>query len=268
MLTVTRSHPRPHFARRCTRRILVDDGDCSGTHHFELGNGPPSRHIPAGRHRRHLRCVPPACQLSKQYWLTSFVGPVLILPIVASAFGVAHLASKQSNGFNPTALRRAQSPLLILANWLRSALTYAFALFVWVKAPGFGSGPPECDQETRFIFFGASLSALDSGRILNLVGWGILTLLFVWRTYQGKWTLGAAVQGLFLEDVMIKPKEPPKNDINMERYAKYTYHTGEYEYRSAFVPPTAARFLGLTGMLVIGKEYIDQAKYSMRCFRG
>ncbi|KAJ2915717.1 hypothetical protein MD484_g4683, partial [Candolleomyces efflorescens] len=155
---------------------------------------------------------------------------VLILPIVASAFGVAELAAQQSSREDqPTVLRRAHSPLLILANWLRSALTYALALFVWGTAPNFGQGPPECDRKTRLIFFGASLPALGSGRTLNLTGWGILTALFAWRTLKGSWTLLAALQGLFSENVLLKPKDPPKNELNLETMEKYNYVTGDRE---------------------------------------
>lgn len=50
---------------------------------------------------------------------------ILLLPILASAFGISRLM-RDAN--------RAASPMLILANWTRSALTYSLALYVWVRS--------------------------------------------------------------------------------------------------------------------------------------
>ncbi|KAF5313376.1 hypothetical protein D9611_008627 [Ephemerocybe angulata] len=174
---------------------------------------------------------------------------VLILPIVASAFGVADIAAAKQLPNQPTTLRRAYSPLLIIANWLRSALTYAFTLFVWAKAPSFGSGPPECDQATKLIFFGAALPALGSGRVLNLVGWGILASLFMWRTVRGGMTLMAAFRGLFSDDVMVKPKTPPKNELNLETTDTYNYVTGEKGHEERAYRPAQVFHEMLQGMM-------------------
>lgn len=168
---------------------------------------------------------------------------VLILPIVASAFGVSHLVapSQPSTARGPTALRRVSSPLLIIANWLRSALTYAFALYVWAKAPSFGQAASECNSSTKLIFWGKALPALGSGRILNLVGWGFLSFFFTWRTLKGLGTLGVAFAALFGlyggTGELVRPKAPPKNQLNLETYNRYDYATEEREYRERAYRP-------------------------------
>ena len=153
--------------------------------------------------------------------------PVLLLPVLASAIGLSEMVAPASRK-NP--MRSVHSPLLIVANWTRSALTYSFALYVWITAPTFGSGPRECNEATRLIFFGASLPALGSGRILNLVGWGLLTLLFFWRALKGARTIFAALQAMFSSTAsqsLLKPKHPPKNEIHRETVTRVNWSTGE-----------------------------------------
>ncbi|KAH6904943.1 hypothetical protein BKA70DRAFT_1294448 [Coprinopsis sp. MPI-PUGE-AT-0042] len=168
---------------------------------------------------------------------------VLILPIVASAFGVSHLSAspQASTARGPTALRRVSSPLLIIANWLRSALTYAFALYVWIQAPSFGQSAAECNPSTKLIFWGKPLPALGSGRILNLVGWGILSFFFVWRTFKGLGTLAVSFAALLGLNggtgELVRPKVPPRNQMNLETYERYDYRTEEREHRERAYRP-------------------------------
>ncbi|KAJ3510231.1 hypothetical protein NMY22_g16033 [Coprinellus aureogranulatus] len=181
---------------------------------------------------------------------------VLILPVVASTYGIANLSSPQAaSGRGPTNLRRIHSPLLILTHWLRSAFTYVFALFLWVKAPNFGSGPPECDQATRFIFFWASMPALGTGRWLNLIVWGVSSGLFAWRTYKGAFTLLASMRGLLMkDDTMFRPKGDMDAEIVLESRHRYTYHTGEHEHQARSYSPGQVVLQILQGMmsLVVG----------------
>jgi hypothetical protein len=58
-----------------------------------------------------------------------------------------------------------------------------------------------------------------------------LTALFAWRTLKGRWTLVAALRGLFSESVLLKPKDPPKNELNLETMEKYNYVTGDREVK-------------------------------------
>lgn len=168
---------------------------------------------------------------------------VLILPIVASAFGVSHLSAppQPSTARGPTALRRVSSPLLIIANWLRSALTYAFALYVWIQAPSFGQSALECNPSTKLIFWGKALPALGSGRILNLVGWGFLSFFFVWRTFKGLGTLAVSFAALFGLNggtgELVRPKVPPRNELNLETYDRYDFRTEEREHRERAYRP-------------------------------
>jgi hypothetical protein len=171
--------------------------------------------------------VPPfiAFYISK----SSYYHAVLLLPVLASAFGLSEITSSRSS--NKNGVRRVHSPLLIIANWTRSAFTYSFAIYVWATAPTFGSGPRECNEATRLIFFGASLPALGSGRILNLTGWGLLTLLFLQRTVKGSKTIFVATQALFSSsagDVLLKPKRPAENEVNLETVERHNYGTGEH----------------------------------------
>lgn len=127
-------------------------------------------------------------------------------------------------------MRPIHSPLLIIANWTRSAFTYSFALYVWISAPTFGSGPPECNAATRLIFFGASLPALGSGRWLNLAVWGILTLFFLWRAIKGWRTIFVAFRALFSStaiEALLKPKHPPKNEVHREMVYRKDFRTGQ-----------------------------------------
>ncbi|KAJ3540604.1 hypothetical protein NMY22_g4232 [Coprinellus aureogranulatus] len=157
---------------------------------------------------------------------------LLILPVVASSFGIIHLASQPASRRGPNAVRKAHSHLLILTSWLRSALTYSFALFVWAKTPNFGSGPPECDQATRFTFFWASFPALGLCRIINLLAWGMLATAFLGRTYMGKFTLLASIRGLFMgDDIMSQPYDPPAAEIHYESEDHYSYQTDEHSHQ-------------------------------------
>jgi hypothetical protein len=163
---------------------------------------------------------------------------------VASAFGVSHLSAPAQSSITrgPTALRRVSSPLLIVANWLRSALTYAFALYVWIKAPSFGQSALECNPHTKVVFWGKALPALGSGRILNLVGWGFLSLTFAWRTLKGLRTLAASFAALFglnggAAGELVRPKVPPKNQLNLETYDRYDYRTEGREHRERAYRP-------------------------------
>ena len=125
---------------------------------------------------------------------------LLFLPIIASAFGMARLSS---------ATRRMGSPILILANWIRSALTYSFALYVWITAATFGS-QPECNHTVSFILFGAKLPATTSGRIFNLTFWGLGTLIFLYRTILRFDTLRTAALALFFSrdrHRLLRPRE-------------------------------------------------------------
>jgi hypothetical protein len=133
-----------------------------------------------------------------------------------------------SSGKN--AMRPVHSPLLIVANWTRSAFTYSFALYVWISAPTFGSGSPECNAATRLVFFGASLPALGSGRWLNLAVWGIFTLLFLWRAVKGWSTIFVAFRALFSTtaiEALLKPKHPPKNEVHREMVYRKDFRTGQ-----------------------------------------
>ena len=126
--------------------------------------------------------------------------------------------------------RSVHSPLLILANWTRSAFTYAFAIYVWVTAPTFGSGPPGCNEATRLIFFGASLPALGSGRILSLTIWGLFSLLFLYRAIKGFPTIYVAFLALFSSNAsqaLLKPKQPPRNEVHREMISRVNYATEE-----------------------------------------
>ncbi|PPQ96480.1 hypothetical protein CVT26_010474 [Gymnopilus dilepis] len=152
---------------------------------------------------------------------------VLILPILVSAFGLSEIVTPQSK---KNATRSVHSPLLIVANWTRSALTYSFALYVWISAPTFGQGPPECNAATRLIFFGASLPALGSGRWLNLAGWGILTFFFVWRTIKGRRTILISFEALFSKrasQALLKAKHSPKNEVHSEVVTRTDFATGK-----------------------------------------
>lgn len=126
--------------------------------------------------------------------------------------------------------RAVQSPLLIVANWVRSALTYSFAMYVWIAAPNFGSDGPACNAQTRFIFFGASLPALGSGRYLSLAGWGLFTLLFLYRAVKGSTTIGYATRALFSSvagQKLLKPRRDPKNEVHRETVVRKNFATGE-----------------------------------------
>ncbi|KAF8909687.1 hypothetical protein CPB84DRAFT_1842921 [Gymnopilus junonius] len=152
---------------------------------------------------------------------------VLILPVLASAFGLSEIVTPQSK---KNATRSVHSPLLIVANWTRSALTYSFALYVWIAAPTFGSGPPVCNAATRLIFFGASLPALGSGRWLSLAGWGVLTFFFVWRSIKGLRTILIAFEALFSKSAsqaLLKAKHPPRNEVHWEMVTRTDFATGE-----------------------------------------
>lgn len=152
---------------------------------------------------------------------------VLLLPVLASAIGLAEIMAASSA---KKVTRSVHSPLLILANWTRSALTYAFAIYVWVTAPTFGSGSPECNAATRLIFFGASLPALGSGRILNLTIWGIFTLLFLYRAIAGSKTIFLAFLALFSatqSQALLKPKQPPRKVVHREMVTRVDFATGE-----------------------------------------
>ncbi|TDL27133.1 hypothetical protein BD410DRAFT_895025 [Rickenella mellea] len=157
---------------------------------------------------------------------------LLVLPILASAFGLSRITNSSSSN-----TRRMFSPLLIVANWMRSALTYIFAIYVWSNAATFGSAP-ECNPMTNVIFFGASLSALRAGRILNLTFWILLAVLFVYRTLKGFRTLCIATLAMFsprARQWLIKPMKP-NNRIHIETKTKTNYRTGhkattEKDYR-------------------------------------
>lgn len=152
---------------------------------------------------------------------------MLFLPILVSAFGLSEIVAPANK---TTPLRSVHSPLLIVANWTRSALTYSFALYVWISAPTIGSGPLECNAATKLIFFGASLPALSSGRYLNLAIWSVLTLLFLYRTMKSYTTILVATAALFsstASQALLKPKEPPKNEIHREIVTRKNYATGE-----------------------------------------
>lgn len=127
------------------------------------------------------------------------------------------------------ATRSVHSPLLIIANWTRSAFTYAFAIYVWVTAPTFGY-QPECNPETRLVFFGASLPALGSGRILNLIIWGIFSLLFLYRSITGSRTIYVAFLALFSAragQALLKPKQPPRKEVHREIVTRFNWATRE-----------------------------------------
>lgn len=133
-----------------------------------------------------------------------------------------------------SAVRKVHSPLLIIANWTRSALTYTFALYVWITAPTFGAGPKACNEATRLIFFGASLPALGAGRILNLTGWGLLSALFLWRTLKGSATIIIAFSALFSSNAaqaLLKPKSPVVDEVYVEAVEKHNFRTGEISRR-------------------------------------
>ena len=152
--------------------------------------------------------------------------PVLLLPVLASAFGLSEIMQPTSGKH---AMRSVHSPLLIAANWTRSALTYSFALYVWISAPTFGSNEPGCNQATKFIFFGAKLPALGSGRVLNLIVWGILTFLFLYRAIKGSGTIFVAFQALIsrtASQALLRPKNPT-NEVHRERVTRKNFGTGE-----------------------------------------
>ncbi|CAA7262100.1 unnamed protein product [Cyclocybe aegerita] len=162
---------------------------------------------------------------------------VLLLPVLASAFGLSEVMAPPQ-GKNAT--RSVHSPLLIIANWTRSVFTYSFALYVWIAAPNFGSDPPECNEATRLIFFGASLPALGSGRILSLAGWGLFTLLFIWRTLKGAGTILIAFQALFsstASQALLKPKHPPKNEVHRELVTRTDFVTGKVTHVNRLFRP-------------------------------
>lgn len=153
---------------------------------------------------------------------------VLLLPVLVSVAGLSEMAAPSSNKEN--ALRSIHSPLLIIANWTRSTLTYSFALYVWISAPTFGSGPKECNAATKFIFFGASLPALGSGRYFNLTVWGLLSLLFVYRSLNRFKTILVSFAALFsanASQALLKPREPPKNEVHREIVSRTDFTTGE-----------------------------------------
>ncbi|PPQ95077.1 hypothetical protein CVT25_002600 [Psilocybe cyanescens] len=152
---------------------------------------------------------------------------VLLLPVLASAFGLSEIMAPQST---KNSTRSVHSPLLIVANWTRSAFTYSFALYVWISAPTFGQGPPECNKATFFIFFGASLPALGSGRYLNLAVWSILTLTFVWRSLKGARTIFISLHALFSKtasQALLRPKHSAENEVHREVVRRKNFVTGE-----------------------------------------
>ena len=132
---------------------------------------------------------------------------LLLLPILASAFGISRLM-RDSN--------RMLSPLLIIINWTRSALTYALAMWVWTTAATFGESV-ECNSATRFILFGASLPALGAGRIVNMVIWAIGTALFGFRLLRPSTldTLFICLLSLFSSQAryrLLRARRPPPSN--------------------------------------------------------
>ncbi|KAJ3511415.1 hypothetical protein NLJ89_g4119 [Agrocybe chaxingu] len=162
---------------------------------------------------------------------------VLLLPVLTSAFGLSEMLEPSQR---KSSTHLVHSPLLIIANWMRSALTYAFALYVWISAPTLGSGPPECNEATRLIFFGASLPALGSGRFLSLAVWGVATVLFVKRTIKGSMTISIAFRALFSDtasQALLQPKERPKNEVLQECVTVVDFATGDTTDTSRFLQP-------------------------------
>ncbi|KAH9474441.1 E3 ubiquitin-protein ligase pub1 [Psilocybe cubensis] len=156
---------------------------------------------------------------------------VLLLPILASAFGLTEIMSPQSS---KKSTRSVHSPLLTVANWMRSAFTYSFALYVWISAPEFGQGPRACNEATFFIFFGASLPALRSGRWLNIAVWSLMTTRFVWRSGKSAKTLFVSLNALFSKTAtqrLLKPRYPPKNEIHEQTVWTKDYGTGQETLR-------------------------------------
>ncbi|KIM28652.1 hypothetical protein M408DRAFT_23689 [Serendipita vermifera MAFF 305830] len=132
---------------------------------------------------------------------------LLLLPILASAFGISRLM-RDAN--------RMPSPLLILINWIRSALTYALALWVWATASTFGESV-ECNPSTKFILFGASLPATGSGRTVNMVIWGIGIALFGFRFLRPSTfdTLFICIRALFSSQAryrLLRARRPPPSN--------------------------------------------------------
>ena len=86
----------------------------------------------------------------------------------------------------------------------------------------------------QLIFFGTSLPALGSGRVLNLVGWGLLTLLFWYRSIRGFGTILLAFKALFSPSAgqtLLKPKRPVENEVHLEAVDTYNYGTGAHTHR-------------------------------------
>ncbi|CAA7262113.1 unnamed protein product [Cyclocybe aegerita] len=141
---------------------------------------------------------------------------VLLLPVLTSAFGLSEMLepSQRKGGTHPV-----HSPLLVIANWMRSALTYAFALYVWIAAPTLGSGPPECNEATRLIFFGESLPALASGAFSDIAS-----------------------------QALLQPKERPKNEVLQECVTVVDFATGDTTDTSRFMQPRQIFYGTIKGM--------------------
>ncbi|KAF9484050.1 hypothetical protein BDN70DRAFT_928653 [Pholiota conissans] len=178
---------------------------------------------------------------------------VTLLPVLASAFGLSEIMTP---ALRKNSTRAMHSPLLIIANWVRSALTYSFAMYVWISAPTLGSGTPACNAATKLIFFGASLPALGSGRWLSLAIWSLATLLFLKRTLQGSTTIFYATRALFstiASQKLLKPKRDPKREVRRETVTRKDFGTGEVSRTSRLYRPRQnfhELFKGLTSQIL------------------
>ena len=191
-----------------------------------------------------------------------------LLPVLASAFRLSALLTPTSKH---SATRAVHSPLLIAANWVRSALTYAFALYVWIAAPTFGAATPACNARTRLIFFGASLPALGSGRYMSLAGWGLFSALFVYRALRGRTTILCAVQALgggVKGQRLLTPKRDPKNEVHRETVRRKNFATGEETSTYVRVDLFLCFACVFAQPVRVGVGYSAPARYSMTLYRG
>ena len=70
--------------------------------------------------------------------------------------------------------------------------------------------------------------------MLNLVGWGLLTLLFLYRSIRGFGTILLAFKALFSPSAgqtLLKPKRPVENEVHVEEVDTYNYGTGARTHR-------------------------------------
>jgi hypothetical protein len=98
-----------------------------------------------------------------------------------------------------TEYQRVTSPLLVLVDTIRLALTTAFGVWLWATAPNFGNGP-ECNDMIYFAFFSVKIRATSVGaRVIGLIFWASSGVVFLLLQVSTLDTLFLSVQALFYD---------------------------------------------------------------------